>query len=87
MDTMKIKPEVRKKIKAVCGLYENGRQDLLELLRVHDLGRRGPEITLGLALESIDDDLKGLQTLKMELKGEQAMGHLKKEWGFENEHL
>lgn len=81
MDTTKIKPEVREKIKAVCGLYENGRQDLLELLRVHDLGKRGPEITLELALESIDDDMKILQTLKMELKGEQAMGHLKQEWG------
>lgn len=81
MDTTKIKPEVREKIKAVCGLYENGRQDLLELLRVHDLGKRGPEITLELALESIDDDIKSLQTLKMELKGEQAMGHLKKIWG------
>ena len=81
MDTTKIKPEVREKIRAVCGLYENGRQDLLELLRVHDLGKRGPEITLELALESIDDDIKSLQTLKMELKGEQAMGHLKKIWG------
>lgn len=81
MDTMKIKPEVREKIKMVCGLYENGRHDLLDLLRVHDLGKRGPEITLELALESIDDDMKSLQTIKMELKGEQAMGHLKKEWG------
>lgn len=65
----------------MCGLYENGWQDLLELLRAHDLGRRCPEITLALALESIDDDLKSLQTFKMELKGEQAMGHLKKIWG------
>lgn len=81
MDTMKIKPEVREKIKAVCGLYENGRYDLLNLLRAHDLGKRGPELTLGLVLESIDDDLKSLQTFKMELKGEQAMGHLKKIWG------
>lgn len=81
MDTTKIRPEVREKIIMVCDLYENGRQDLLNLLRVHDLGKRGPEITLELALESIDDDMKILQTLKMELKGEQAMGHLKQEWG------
>ncbi|MGP2527435.1 hypothetical protein ACTUHY_05650 [Acidaminococcus sp. LBK-2] len=81
MDTTKIRPEVREKIIMVCDLYENGRQDLLNLLRVHDLGKRGPEITLALALESIDDDMKILQTLKMELKGEQAMGHLKQEWG------
>ena len=65
----------------MCGLYENGWQDLLEVLRAHDLGKRGPELTLGLVLESIDDDLKSLQTFKMELKGEQAMGHLKKIWG------
>ena len=81
MDTTRIKPEVRDKIRAVCALYENGRQDLLELLRVHDLGKRGPEITLGLALESIDDDIESLIRLRDALKGEQAMGHLKKEWG------
>lgn len=81
MDTMRMKPEVREKIKAVCGLYENGRHDLLDLLRVHDLGKRGPEITLGLALESIDDDIESLIRLRDVLKGEQAMGHLKKEWG------
>lgn len=81
MDTMKIKPEVREKIRMVCGLYENGRHDLLDLLRVHDLGKRGPEITLELALESIDDDMESLRRLRDALKGEQAMGHLKKEWG------
>lgn len=81
MDTMKIKPEVREKIRAVCGLYENGRNDLLKLLRVHDLGKRGPEITLGLALESLDNDIENLTKLRDALKGEQAMGHLKKEWG------
>ena len=81
MDTTKMEPEVREKIRAVCGLYENGRYDLLDLLRVHDLGKRGPEITLGLALESIDDDLDSLRILRDALKGEQAMGHLKKEWG------
>ena len=81
MDTMMINPEVRKKIKAVCALYENGRSDLLELLRVHDLGRRGPEITLALALENIDDDLENLRILKAALKGEQAIGHLKEIWG------
>lgn len=81
MDTTKIRPEVRKKIRMVIDLYDNGRNDLLKLLRVHDLGKRGPEITLELALESIDDDMKSLQTIKMELKGEQAMGHLKKIWG------
>lgn len=81
MDTMKIKPEVREKIRAVCSLYENGRYVLLELLRVHDRGKRGPEITLELALESIDDDLDSLRILRDALKGEQAMGHLKKEWG------
>lgn len=81
MNTMKMSPEVREKIKAVCGLYENGRHDLLNLLRVHDLGKRGPEITLGLALESIEDDIESLIRLRDALKGEQAMGHLKKEWG------
>ncbi|WP_270420719.1 hypothetical protein [Acidaminococcus massiliensis] len=81
MDAMKMSPEVTEKIKAVCGLYENGRHDLLDLLRVHDLGKRGPEITLELALESIDDDLDSLRRLRDVLKGEQAMGHLKKEWG------
>lgn len=81
MNTMKMSSEVREKIKAVCGLYENGRHDLLDLLRVHDLGKRGPEITLGLALESIDDDIESLIRLRDALKGEQAMGHLKKEWG------
>lgn len=81
MDTMKIKPEVREKIRDVCALYEYGRQDLLKLLRAHDLGKRGPEITLGLALESIDNDLDTLRRLRDALKGEQAMGHLKKEWG------
>lgn len=81
MDAMKMKPEVREKIKAVCGLCENGRYDMLELLRVHDLGRRGPEITLELALESIDDDMESLRRLRDALKGEQAMGHLKEMWG------
>lgn len=81
MNTMKMSPEVREKIKVVCGLYENGRHDLLNLLRVHDLGKRGPEITLGLALESIEDDIESLIRLRDALKGEQAMGHLKKEWG------
>lgn len=76
-----MKPEVREKIKTVCGLYENGRYDLLDLLRVHDLGKRGPEITLELAVESIDDDIESLTRLRDALKGEQAMGHLKKEWG------
>jgi len=78
---MQINQDVREKIMAACGLYENGRSDLLELLRVHDLGKRGPEITLELALESIDDDLESLQRLRNALKGEQAMGHIKKEWG------
>ncbi|MGF0020196.1 hypothetical protein [Acidaminococcus fermentans] len=81
MDTMKIKPEVRKKIRNVCELYEYGRQDLLNLLRVHDLGKRGPEITLEMAVESIDNDIENLTRLRDALKGEQAMGHLKKEWG------
>lgn len=81
MDTTKIRPEVREKIRAVCYLYDHGRNDLLKLLRAHDLGKRGPELTLGLVLESIDDELKSLQTFKMELKGEQAMGRLKKMWG------
>lgn len=83
MDTMRMKAEVLKKIRAVCGLYENGRHDLLNLLRVHDLGKRGPEITLGLALESIDDDIESLVRLRDALKGEQTMGHLKKEWGLQ----
>ncbi|MGN8780585.1 hypothetical protein ACTNE5_00315 [Acidaminococcus fermentans] len=81
MDTMKIKPEVRKKIRNVCELYEYGRYDLLNLLRVHDLGKRGPEITLELAVESIDNDIENLTRMRDALKGEQAMGHLKKEWG------
>lgn len=81
MDTMKIKPEVRKKIRNVCELYEYGRYDLLNLLRVHDLGKRGPEFTLELAVESIDNDIENLTRLRDALKGEQAMGHLKKEWG------
>lgn len=81
MDTMKIKPEVRKKIRNVCELYEYGRYDLLNLLRVHDLGKHGPEITLELAVESIDNDIENLTRLRDALKGEQAMGHLKKEWG------
>ena len=81
MDTTKIKPEVREKIRAVCELYEYGRHDLLNLLRVHDLGKRGPEITLELAVESIDNDIENLTRLRDALKGEQAMGHLKKEWG------
>lgn len=81
MDTMKIKPEVRKKIRNVCELYEYGRYDLLNLLRVHDLGKRGPEITLEMAVESIDNDIENLTRLRDALKGEQAMGHLKKEWG------
>lgn len=81
MDTMKIKPEVREKIRDVCALYEYGRQDLLNLLRGHDLGKRGPEITLELAVESIDNDIENLTRLRDALKGEQAMGHLKKEWG------
>lgn len=81
MDTMKIKPEVREKIRMVCGVYDNGRNDLLDLLRVNALGKRGPEITLGLALESINDDIESLIRLRDALKGEQAMGHLKKEWG------
>lgn len=85
MDTIKMKPEVRKKIRAVCGLYENGRHDLLDLLRVHDLGKRGPEITLELAVESIDDDIESLIRLRDALKGERAMGYLKKEWGIANE--
>ncbi|WP_337476341.1 hypothetical protein [Acidaminococcus timonensis] len=80
-----MKPEVREKIKTVCGLYENGRQDLMDLLRVHDRGKRGPEITLELAVESIDDDIESLIRLRDALKGEQAMGYLKKEWGIENE--
>lgn len=81
MDTMKMKPEVREKIRDVCALYEYGRQDLLKLLRAHDLGKRGPEITLGLALESLDNDIENLTKLRDALKGEQAMGHLKKMWG------
>ena len=81
MDTMKIKPEVREKIRMVCGVYDNGRNDLLDLLRVNALGKRGPEITLGLALVSINDDIESLIRLRDALKGEQAMGHLKKEWG------
>ena len=81
MDTMKMKTEVREKIRDVCALYEYGRQDLLKLLRAHDLGKRGPEITLGLALESLDNDIENLTKLRDALKGEQAMGHLKKEWG------
>lgn len=81
MDTMKMKPEVREKIRDVCALYEYGRQDLLKLLRAHELGKRGPEITLGLALESLDNDIENLTKLRDALKGEQAMGHLKKEWG------
>lgn len=81
MDTMKIKPEVRKKIRNVCELYEYGRQDLLNLLRGHDLGKRGPEITLEMAVESIDNDIENLTRIRDALKGEQAMGHLKKEWG------
>lgn len=81
MDTMKIKPEVRKKIRNVCELYEYGRYDLLNLLRGHDLGKRGPEITLELAVESIDNDIENLTRLRDALKGEQAMWHLKKEWG------
>lgn len=81
MDTMKMKPEVREKIRDVCALYEYGRQDLLKLLLAHDLGKRGPEITLGLALESLDNDIENLTKLRDALKGEQAMGHLKKEWG------
>ena len=81
MDTMKMKPEVREKIRDVCALYEYGRQDLLKLLRAHDLGKRGPEITLGWALESLDNDIENLTKLRDALKGEQAMGHLKKEWG------
>lgn len=85
MDTTKIKPEAREKIRAVCDLYENGRYDLLDLLRAHDLGKRGPEITLELAVESIDDDIESLIRLRDALKGEQAMGYLKKEWGIENE--
>ena len=78
MDTTKIKPEVRKKIRNVCELYEYGRQDLLNLLRGHDLGKRGPEITLELAVESIDNDIENLTRLRDTLKSEQAMGHLKK---------
>ncbi|WP_289050689.1 hypothetical protein [uncultured Acidaminococcus sp.] len=85
MDTTKIKPEAREKIRTVCDLYENGRHDLLNLLRVHDLGKRGPEITLELAVESIDDDIESLTRLRDALKGEQAMGYLKKEWGIANE--
>lgn len=81
MDTMKIKREVRKKIRNVCELYEYGRYYLLNLLRVHDLGKRGPEITLEMAVESIDNDIENLTRLRDALKGEQAMGHLKKEWG------
>ena len=81
MDTMKMKPEVREKIRDVCALYEYGRQDLLMLLWAHDRGKRGPEITLGLALESLDNDIENLTKLRDALKGEQAMGHLKKEWG------
>lgn len=81
MDTTKIRPEVRKKIRMVIDLYDNGRNELMEMLRVDALGKRGPEITLGLVLESIDDDIKSMRVLQMALKGEQAMGYLKKEWG------
>lgn len=84
MDTMKMKPEVRETIRFICELYENGRHDLLELLRVHDLGKRGPEITLDLALESVDDNIDSLIRLKGALKCEQAMGHLRKEWGIKD---
>lgn len=81
MDTMKIKPEARKKIRNVCELYEYGRYELLNLLRVHDRGKCGPEITLELAVESIDNDIENLTKLRDALKGEQAMGYLKQEWG------
>lgn len=53
----------------------------MNLLRVHDRGKRGPEITLEMAVESIDNDIENLTRLRDALKGEQAMGHLKKEWG------
>ena len=84
MDTTKIRPEVRKKIRMVIDLYDNGRNELMVMLRVDALGKRGPEITLWLVLESIYDDIKSMRVLQMALKGEQAMGHLKKEWGIKD---
>lgn len=81
MDTMQINPAVRGKIRAICNIYDNGRNDLLELLRVNNLGKRGPALTLEMAIESVDDDIESLLALKAALKGEQAMGHLKESWG------
>lgn len=53
MDTTKIRPEVRKKIRMVIDLYDNGRNELMEMLRVDALGKRGPEITLGLCWKAL----------------------------------
>lgn len=67
---MKISKRARELIRTCAGTYENGKRDALELLRVHDLSKRGELETLEMAVESISDTIEELKRIQGKLKKE-----------------
>lgn len=59
MDTMKIE----QKLKECADIYDNGKQDVLNLLRAYQEGRYGDFATLTLAEEYVADDIKDLKAI------------------------
>lgn len=59
MDTMKIED----KLKECADIYDNGKQDVLNLLRAYQEGRYGDFATLTLAEEYVADDIKDLKAI------------------------
>lgn len=70
MSTTKISKRARELIRTCAGTYENGKHDALELLRVHDLSKRGELETLEMAVESISDTIEELKRIQSKLKKE-----------------
>lgn len=60
MDTTDISKQIRNQILRASELYENGRQDLLNILEAYEQGNLEPSSTLTLAINSIRIDFKTL---------------------------
>ena len=58
------------KLDTIVGIYSNGKQDIEELIRQHNIGRRSSRETLQLAILFVEDDIESIGKILKELKHE-----------------
>lgn len=58
------------KLDTLVGIYSNGKQDIEELIRQHNIGRRSSRETLQLAILFVEDDIESIGRILKELKHE-----------------